>query len=305
MTRAASPIKTKSIANWFGSNRMLAATVGQRLKGCEWVGIPFCGGCSEIPFIQTRSGVASDLHRHLINLARCIRHPAGREHLARMLSATLFHPDELEAAQHRCRERETRLWGPATIFDLTAFDDESSSRGVDHDLGWAYDYALCTWMTAGGRSGTAKEFDQSMSFRWNAGGGDSCTRLRSFTESIDGFFAAFARWNFVVLDAFAFLADCHDRAGHGLYVDAPWPDDGDSYKHSFTAALQRRLAKELLRFQKTRIVVRYGDHPLIRELYRVGDGWEWIEQTSRAQTNEDKAEVLIVRNARAGAGGGA
>jgi len=96
------------------------------------------------------------------------------------------------------------------------------------------------------------------------------------------------------MDVFDFLDRVKDQPDHGLYVDAPWPDAGQEYEHSFSTVQQRRLAKRLGEFNSCRLVIRYGDHPLIRELYSV-DRWNWIEQTSRSQTNGAVDEVLITR----------
>jgi DNA adenine methylase len=41
------------------------------------------------------------------------------------------------------------------------------------------------------------------------------------------------------------------------------------------------------------VVVRFGDHPLIRELYPESH-WTWVRQTSRAQSNDDVREVLLL-----------
>jgi site-specific DNA-adenine methylase len=287
-------ITTNAIANWYGSNRMLASTVGAQLGKCEWVGIPFCGGCPEIPFIQCRSGIASDLHRHLVNLARVIREPLLKDGLSARLAATLFHEDELKRAQHRCRTIESLVDpGPGLFGFPTPAPGDWSPWFRDGDVDCAYEYFLCTWMTAGGRSGTAGEFNQSMSVRWNANGGDSCRRFRSAAESLDGWCRALANWNFVCRDAFDFLDDCKDESGHGIYVDAPWPEDGDGYKHPFDTRAQRALAKRLATFKSARLVIRFGDHPLIRELYSE-DKWNWIRQTSRAQSNDKVNEVLIL-----------
>lgn len=47
-------------------------------------------------------------------------------------------------------------------------------------------------------------------------------------------------------------------------------------------------------FDNVRIVVRYGDHPLIRELYPEPD-WTWHPQTTRNQANKPVEEYLILR----------
>jgi DNA adenine methylase len=284
-------IKTKAIANWFGSNRLLAATVGAQLGELTWCAIPFAGGCSELPYIKTRTGIASDLHRHLVNLARVIRNDTLQHELARRLEATLYHPDELAAAQDRCSERESANVGYGALFGMPEMNPD---RPADHaNVDWAYDYFLCTWMTGGGRSGTSSEFNQSMSFRWGADGGDSCGRFRSAAESFSGWFEAMRPWNFIVQDAISFLGKIKNAEGYGCYADAPWPDDGDGYKHGVDDYFQRTLAKDLTRFKKTRVVVRFGDHPLIRELYPESH-WNWVLQSSRAQSNGEVKEVLII-----------
>lgn len=287
MTQAASipTPKTSSIANWFGSNRTLASTVGVQLGKCEWVGVPFCGGCCELRFIKSRSGIASDLHRDLINLARVIRQPELNAQLIKRLECTPFHTDELEAAQARCLDRVANAVSGLFGNEFRAVETDS--------VAWAYDYFLSTWMTAGGRSGQKGEFNQGMSYRWNANGGDSCRRFRSAAESLGDWCKIFQPWNFICLDAFDFLDKCQDHRGHGIYCDAPWPDDGDGYKHLFNELSQRRLAKTLNGITRARVVIRFGDHPLIRELYPETK-WNWIRQTSRAQTNGAVQEVLIL-----------
>ena len=46
-------------------------------------------------------------------------------------------------------------------------------------------------------------------------------------------------------------------------------------------------------YRETRVVVRYGDHALIRELYP-HEKWVWHELTGRTSANKGKAEVLLV-----------
>ena len=293
--------KTAAIAQWFGSNRILASTVGTQLGPREWVGVPFCGGCPELRFIKCRSGIASDLHRHVINLARVIRDPDLSALLARRLDETLYHPDELQRAQKICFEREYLIAKDSYLFGVpreAGHTSKVAEQWADDSpsLEWAWAYFVSSWATAGGRSGRKGEFDQGLSYRWNASGGDSCKRFRSATESLAAWSAALRPWNFVCIDAFEFLDNVKDQAEHGVYADPPWPDDGAGYKHTFTEAQQRRVADKLASFIHARVVVRYGDHPLIRELYPESR-WHWVRQNSRAQSNEGVAEVLIINGA--------
>lgn len=287
MSTIAPPNATTALANWFGSNRTLASTVGGYFDGCTWVGVPFVGGCCELPYIKCRSGMAADVHRHVINLARVVRDSELKPLLVERLDATLFHPDELADAQRRCLALESNS-------DVGLFGGGNPPSTLDRpDLDWAYDYFICSWMGRGGNAGTDAEFRQGISVRWNANGGDSCTRFRSATDSLNWWHVGLARWNFLVLGCFEFLDLVKDEIGHGIYSDAPWPGPGDKYTHRFTVSQQRQLARRLASFRRARVVVRYGDHPLIRELYPTPH-WRWIEQTSKSQAGGDVNEVLII-----------
>jgi hypothetical protein len=102
---------------------------------------------------------------------------------------------------------------------------------------------------------------------------------------------------------FEFLESCNDDEGHGIYVDPPWPDDGAKYRHKFSEDDHGKLRDSLEKYARARVVVRYGDHPLIRKLYS-GPKWVWREVSGRTQTNADKAEVLILNGpSQAGANG--
>lgn len=57
----------------------------------------------------------------------------------------------------------------------------------------------------------------------------------------------------------------------------------------------RELAENLSQYRHSRVVVRYGDHPLIRELYPEPE-WTWHLMDGRNQGNNAVREALIVRN---------
>ncbi len=272
-------MKTTALAPWFGSNRMLAENVGAALRGCSWVGVPFAGGMSELVHIKANVLLVSDLHRHVINLARCVKF--YRQELTAMLDATLFHPEELDAAQIACRVRETKTFDP-----------------LDGNIEWAAAYFVSSWMSRAGTAGTEGEFDGSMSIRWKAGGGDSTVRFRSAIESLVAWERIAQKCSFVCLDVFDFLDQCSKRdiAENGIYLDPPFPGPGDGYQHKFTKEQHVRMAERLVEFAHARIVCRFYDHPLIRELYPEGE-WTWNLLKGRKQTNDEAPEVLLVRNA--------
>ncbi|AWM35866.1 hypothetical protein GobsT_64120 [Gemmata obscuriglobus] len=280
--------KVTALAPWFGSNRTLAENVGAALAGCRWVGVPFAGGMSELLHIQASSVVVGDLHTHVLNLALTAGNPRTNPQLRERLDALPYHPDVLAAAQARCRDREDAQ-------DGAWFGDELRT-GIP-DLDWAVDYFVCAWMARNGCAGTKGEFDVGQSVRWDAGGGDSVVRFRNATAGLESWLGVMRCCCFVRLDVFKFLLEVKDAAGHALYLDPPFPDAGDGYKFSFTEQDQRRLAKKLAGFKTCRIVVRYYDHPLIRELYPE-PLWTWHRFRGRKQTNAAaNEEVLLVRNA--------
>lgn len=268
-------MKTTALAPWFGSNRMLAEHVGEALRGCEWVGIPFAGGCCEVPHIKARTIVVNDLHRHLMILCRVVA--ATPSSLKIALQDAPFHPDVLARAQITCR-------------DATASDFEV-----------AVAYFICCWMTRSGSAGTPSEFTGNLCLRWNAGGGDSNVRFRSAIDSLEEWHRIFVdRCTFSTLDCFDFLDKCKDQPGHGIYCDPPFLIAGQKYTHNAgkgrdEIVWHQRLADQLLR-EKCRVVVRAYDVPLIRNLYPTHLGWQFRELTGRKQTNDAAPELLIVRN---------
>ena len=281
----ANDLLVSAVGNWFGSDRMVAERPGVELRGCSLVYVPFGGGMSVVPHIPAKKLVVSDLHTHVINLGKVIADAVLGPKLYRRLRREVFHPDTLAAAQDRCRQRnaaaDNSLFASDEVADL--FDP----------LEWAADYAITTWMARGGIGGTKGEFGGALPVRFSPGGGGSGQRFHNWVASLPAWRRTLRRCEFVVADAFDVLAKCADDRKCGYYVDAPWPDAGDGYTHAFTPVHQRRLAKLLGGIRHARVVVRYGDHPLIRELYPA-DRWTWLTYPSRAQSNGIFNEVLIV-----------
>jgi hypothetical protein len=208
--------------------------------------------------------------------------PALGPQLYRRVRRLAFHPAELAAAQYRCKVRDVA-------------GDHPDTSDEHHLLDWAVDYFVVAWMTRHDSALTDKEFKAGVSIRWNAGGGDSNKHYRSAIEGLVAWRRILQVVNFTCLDWRDFMLKCKDLPEHGIYCDPPWPKDGDCYTHKFTDDDQRGLAHYLARYRQARIVIRYGDHPLIRELF-AEPVWTWHEITGRTQTNSAKSEVLIVRN---------
>lgn len=270
------------MANWYGSNRQGAARVGELLTGCHWVGIPFCGGCCEVPFITARTIVANDLHRDLINLATVVSDEAACEKLQAICRKQLLHPDTLSACQYVCDQ----------------FRKGYVAKGAQpFDVQWAAAYYAVAWMTRSGTAGTNGETTGKLCLRWEAGGGDSAKRWRSAIDSLPTWHEHLKRCTFSTLDFRDFLAKCKDKQGHGIYCDPPFPGKpGEKYANSFSWQEHILLSWQLAEFRAARIVIRYYDTSDIRNLYKESDGWTWHEWEGRKQTNAAAPEVLIVRN---------
>ena len=274
---------TTTLIPYFGSNRLLARHVGEHLAGCSWVAVPFAGGMSELRHIPARTILVGDLHRHVINLANVLKDDRRGPILIRRLRRLAFHEDTLRDAQRHCRAIE-------------AGEDPCLT------MAWAESYFVCAWMTRSGSAGTPGEFRGALSVRYDAGGGDSAVRFRSAVESLRDWRRIMPRCTFVVRDALDLLADVKDADGHGTFCDPPLPDAGRGYTHNpgggeAERAWHTRLRDALERFAKTKVVARFYDHELIRELYAPGRGWVWHELTGgKTQTNAGAPEVLATRN---------
>lgn len=266
MTRA-----TTALAPWFGSNRIGAANVGELLKGCRWVGVLFAGGMCELNYIDAPSIVVNDKHRDVINLAEVVKSDYQRSKLMHQLRWEAFHPDALAAAQARCK---------------------ASEPPDDADFERACDYFVACWMGRSHKSGVDDEFNGGISIRWNGNGGDSNTRYRSALRSLASFGRIMRRCNFTTMDALEMIDRAEDNAKHGLYADPPFPGPGDRYKYKFTIQQHRDMAKKLATFKHTRVVCRFYDVPLIRELYPESH-WTWNHFEGRKQTNDAAPEVLL------------
>jgi len=275
--------KIKTVVPWFGSARTVAERIGEHLTGFKWVGIPFCGGLSEVLYIQARSIVCNDMHRHMINLAQVLKDATLGPAMIESLRDELFHPETLAHAQATSADTDNDQLIPM------------GARALNYEA--ARQYFIACWMGRSGNAGGDREFTGNLSVRWNANGGDSNTRYRSAVESLAAWRKVIQRCNFTCMDCFEFLETCEDDPEHAIYCDPPWPEDGDVYRHKFTREHHTRLAQILTRFQNARVVVRINTCSLVDELYPRGL-WNWNQQTSRTQGNNDKVEVILVYRPR-------
>jgi len=299
---SANPSEITRLVPWFGANAKNAARPAQLLGGCKWVYIPFAGSMCEVPhFPPGVQLLVSDKHEELIALARVVRDDAFREGIVTRLSRQLFHARELEDA--KAILRDARAQRGKGLFGLL---NEHAGRVMGlTDIAAAY--FTVAWMGRSAVAGTRGEESVGLALRYDAGGGDPVKRYRAAVDGLAWWGEQLQRCSFTCEDVFDVLARLRARKESenrekaiGVYMDPPWPDDGDGYLHTFTAAQHRQLAKEAATLPGVRVVMRFGDHPLIRELYPEAT-WAWLRQESTDQHGGKVAEVYLVRREGAAA----
>lgn len=287
-------MKINCIVPAFGSDRMQSPIIGRELGDCEWLGIPFAGGMSVVLHAQARTIILNDLHRHVINLARTLADRSTGPALYRKLRRYVLHPDAVVISQARCEIREQNL---EREFDLFSGPDRNIARQIDPspDLLWAEDYFVSAWMSRSHHALADDEFSTGISLRWNANGGDSAARYRNAVSGLKAWRKIFRDKNcsFSTIDALLFLETCKDQDRHSIYCDPPFPGAGDRYKFKVDERFQKNLAAKVATFEHTRVVMRFYDHPLIRELYPESH-WTWCFNKGRTQANKDAPEILLL-----------
>ena len=274
----ATPPTVRSLTPYFGSARLVAPTVGRALAGLHYVAVPFAGSMPELLHVDARTVAVNDANREQIDLARAV----ARDHagIVAILDAVPYHPDALAEARQRLKQ------DTATDF----FPAGASGRAA------AY-FASC-WMVRSETVGTRSQAGAKLSVRYSSTGGGSVVRFRSAVESLDAWAGVLKRCQFSSEDAFSFIAKQQDRDRHGIYCDPPFPDAGRPYLNTFTEADHRRLADDLLRFDRARVVCRFYDHPLVRALY-AAEHWRWsFPSGGRNQNNAARNEVLLTLDNR-------
>lgn len=169
------------------------------------------------------------------------------------------------------------------------------------DIDRAYDLLVYSWQGRNGTIGARAAMSGSYSVRYTNSGGSPATRWKQVAESIPPWNCRLRNVTVLRRDIFEVLTRIEDRAGVVIYIDPPYVVKGAKYIHDFAPDDHARLAEALRRFKKTRVVVSYYDHPLVRELYA---GWTFVECAvtkslthigRRDSKGGDKApEILII-----------
>lgn len=285
-------MKIKALAPWFGGKRTLTPTIIQEIGSHKAYWEPLCGGISVIlQKERCRLECINDLHGDITNLAMVIASPAA-EKLYERCVRTLYSEGVFEASKAAIA---AGLLNCAINPDHV--DDENVAR--------AFHYLVLSWMGRNGAAGTAR-INYQFTMRYTGNGGDSATRWVNVTSSIP---AWHDRLRGVIIsrkDVFELLEKIDDAEGTAIYLDPPYLEEGDSYKHSFTTGGgmfgddHQRMAELVKRLKRARVVISYYDHPRLHELY---DGWTFRDcamnkalhvQNKRGAEKSIAPEVLII-----------
>lgn len=267
-----------ALVPWYGSNRQLAHLIVDELTRGRTIHSywePCCGSmATALAMPDVRMTVVNDLHGDLINLARCMADRQAGLQLYRGLRAQVFSDKAIEAAQKYLRT--VPLGHGINVFKYSG--GPRNREGGLIDLMRASAYFVASWMGRNGISGTRGECSGGLAVRYHADGGQGAKRYASAVQSIPQFRRRLQKWNILSRDGLQLIRKIADKPGQAVYVDPPFVEKTAEYLHDFRAADHQEWAAALNRFHRARVVVRYYDHPTVRELFR---GWTVLKVDAR------------------------
>lgn len=241
-----------SLAPWFGGKRTMAPVIVDALGPHSVYWEPFCGSMAVLlAKPPCRTEVVNDLHGDLVNLARCVQHPALGPALYRRLRRVWF-----SESQFRECHAEIKANAPP-------------APGSAPDPGRAFAYFVTSWQGMNGVAGVSAT-STNFARRFSSLGGDPAARWVGAVRSIPQWRKRLERVQVLSSDGIDLCEKIEDRPGVAVYADPPYLVKGAKYLHDFADDDHRRLASALCRFRSTRVVVSYYDHPDLAALY---PGW--------------------------------
>lgn len=298
--KKAEAMKIGALAPWFGGKRTLAPDIVRQLgpHRCYWE--IFCGSCAVL-FAKPKCSyeTVNDLHVDLVNLALVVQDAQKAQELYARCHRTLF-------IEKLCRVSRERLSEP---LESPAGDGER-----------AYWYLVFSWFGVNGVAGTPMNRTGSFCVRYTSKGGNGPVRWRAAVESIPDWHERLLGVQILSQDALRLAGRIEDREGTVIYADPPYVLKGAKYVHDADDAppvvreilgieegplpefaWHLALAKQLNRFERTRVVVSYYAHPLLAELY---PGWTVVDcATAKSLVNSgmrdgsgrtEAPEVLLI-----------
>ncbi len=304
----AQDMKIRSLAPWFGGKRTLAADICEELGPHTQYFEPFAGGLSII-FTKQKSQkeTVCDLHGDITNLARVVSIEESAAVLYRRLQEVVFAEGLLQDARRAMDDGEIPASEGPGVWSFAMVNR-------------AYWFFLASWMGRNGTAGTQR-LDYQIAVRWTNSGGSPTVRFQNAVESLPAWHQRLRNVVILTRDAFEIIPKFEDAPGTAIYADPPYPaetrtshDNADGgkgrYLHEFThdgdggifggGDDHTRLADQLRKFKRARVVVSSYDCPRYRNLYQ---GWTFIKKTmpkllhqqnGRSSPKVDAPEILII-----------
>lgn len=271
----ATPAPIKALAPWFGGKRSMAPRIVEQLGPHRSYWGLCCGSLAvEMAKSPATMETCIDLHGDLTNLCYVLQDtqkaPQLYGRLARMvLSRELF----LNSAEVIRNQKPP------------AGDDEP-------DLYRAFHYMVVSWFGRNGVAGTSN-YNAGFCARYTHNGGHAVKRFVSAVESIPIWHQRLRHITVMRDDIFTHLPRIRDQVGTAIYCDPPYIEKGAKYVHDFDGLHHHTLARELSRFDKSRVVVSYYDHPEVDRLYA---GWTKIDcSRTKAMSNQGQRQRGAVK----------
>jgi DNA adenine methylase len=283
-------MKLTSLLPWFGSKRTMAPEIAQQLGPHSYY-FEGCAGSMAVLFAKEPSEheIVCDLHGGMTNLAWCVQESHSAARLFDELQRVLYSDELYDLSRRWLNER-----------------DDEPGDGSDGKFRWAYHYFIASWMGRNGVAGTAR-VNYQIATRWTKGGGSGPLRFRNAADSIPAWCERLRNVHILRRDMFEVLTKIEDDDGVAIYCDPPYLPGtvaGNSkYVYNFADADHARLAKELSRFKRARVVVSYYAAPELEQLY---PGWAVIDcsrhkhlhcQNKRGSKRTEAPEVLLLNGA--------
>lgn len=273
-----------AIAPWFGSKRTLAPRIAREL--CRQSGSPpralweLCCGSMAVSLAMPRVShhTVVDLHGDLVNLARIIQCPRLGPTFYRRLRRVVCHERLFGEAKAALAADDDRKASEAGLFD---FEGQGQFNELD-PLNRAIAFFIVSWQGRNGVAGTER-VNYQPAVRWTSGGGHQAVRFRNAVDSIPAWRRRLRDITILQRDIFDVLPRIEDQDGTSIYVDPPYLRRGAragnaTYLHEFQDCHHHRLARELTRFRRARVVVSYYADPELPALY---PGWSIVECTTQ------------------------
>ena len=249
-------MKIKAILPYFGGKRNLASRIVEVIGAHKVYWEPFCGSMAVLmakPPVEMET--VNDLFGDITNLARVIQDREICFDFYELLSRTLY-------CEQLWREAKEEWMRRGQWRDGTA------------DMQRAYYFFVVSWMGINGVSGTER-CNYHFAMRWCRGGGQGARRWESVVQSIPAWHRRLANVVIINRDGFEILENIKDDSDTAVYIDPPYFDKSDKYLHDFTEDEHRKLARLLLRFEKSKVVISYYDDERLNDLYEPTD-WQKI-----------------------------